>query len=147
MATTWYSPSISWAVMPQCLCTWCSCNFPLPAEMLPNLKGLPFHQCLPFLAQQLCPTNIILFLSTCHTLSSIIGWLFSHSIMSNSCDPMDHNPPGTSVHEISQTRIMEQAAISFSKGSSRRGDQTHISYTGRWILYCWATREAHSVLG
>ena len=100
--------------MPQCLCTWCSCNFPLPAEMLPNLKGLPFHQCLPFLAQQLCPTNIILFLSTCHTLSSIIGWLFSHSIMSNSCDPMDHNPPGTSVHEISQTRIMEQAAISFS---------------------------------
>ena len=84
MATTRYSPSISWAVMPQCLCTWCSCNFPLPAEMLPNLKSLPFHQCLPFLAQQLCLTNIILFLSTCHTLSSIIGWLFSHLIVSHS---------------------------------------------------------------
>ena len=59
------------AVTPQCLCTWCPCNFSLPAETLPNLKGQ--YQCPPFLAQQLCLTNIISFLSTCHTLPSVIG--------------------------------------------------------------------------
>ena len=31
------------------------------------------------------------------------------------CDPMDCCPPGSSVHEISQARIMEWAAISFSR--------------------------------
>ena len=38
---------------------------------------------------------------------------------------------------IFQARILEWIAISSSRGSS----QTCISYTGRWILYCWATRE------
>ena len=31
------------------------------------------------------------------------------------CDPMDHGPPGSSVHEILQVRILEWVAISFSK--------------------------------
>ena len=34
------------------------------------------------------------------------------------CDPMDCSPPGSSVHGISQTRILEWVAISFSRGSS-----------------------------
>ena len=32
---------------------------------------------------------------------------------------MDHSPPGSSVHEISQARILEWVAISFSRGSSQ----------------------------
>ena len=44
------------------------------------------------------------------------------------CDPMDCSPPGFSVHGISQARILEQVAISFSRGSSRLSDQTLISY-------------------
>jgi len=39
---------------------------------------------------------------------------------------MDCSPPGSSVHEVSQTRILEWIAISFSKGSSQPRDQTHI---------------------
>ena len=31
------------------------------------------------------------------------------------CDPMDCSPPGSSVHEIFQARILEWVAISFSK--------------------------------
>ena len=31
------------------------------------------------------------------------------------CDPMDCSPPGSSLHVISQVRILEWAAISFSK--------------------------------
>ena len=52
-------------------------------------------------------------------------------------DPMDSNPPGSSVHEISQARILEWVAISFSSGSSAPRDQTCISCIGRQTLYHW----------
>ena len=51
---------------------------------------------------------------------------------------------GSSVHGISQARILEWVAISFSRGSLWLRDWTHISCIGRQILYCWATREAFS---
>ena len=56
------------------------------------------------------------------------------------CDPMDCSPPGSSVHGISQARILEQVAISFSRGSSWPRDWTHVFCIGRQILYHWATR-------
>ena len=31
------------------------------------------------------------------------------------CDPMDCSPPGSSVHGIFQTRVLEWGAIAFSK--------------------------------
>ena len=34
------------------------------------------------------------------------------------CNPMDCSPPGSSVHGISQARILEWVSISFSRGSS-----------------------------
>ena len=34
------------------------------------------------------------------------------------CDPMGYSPPGSSVHGIFQSRILEWVAIPFSKGSS-----------------------------
>ena len=43
------------------------------------------------------------------------------------CDPMDSNPPGSSVHGILQARILEGVAISSSRGSSPPGDQTHVA--------------------
>ena len=52
---------------------------------------------------------------------------------------MDSSLPGSSVHGISQPRILERVSISFSRGSSRPGDWTYISWVDRWILYCWAT--------
>ena len=39
------------------------------------------------------------------------------------------------VHGISQARVLEWVAISFSRGSSRPRDQTLVSCIGRWILY------------
>ena len=39
--------------------------------------------------------------------------------MSDSCDPIDCSPPGSSVHGILQARILERVAISFSRGTSR----------------------------
>ena len=58
---------------------------------------------------------------------------------------MDCSPTGSSVHRISQARIVEWVAISFSTGSSWPKDQTPVSWipcTGRRIFYHWATLEA-----
>ena len=43
------------------------------------------------------------------------------------CNSMDYNPPGSSVHGISQTRRLKWVAISCSRGASRPRDQTRIS--------------------
>ena len=54
------------------------------------------------------------------------------------CDLMDCSLPGSSVHGVSQTRILEWVVIFFSKGSSQPRNSTHtswISSVGRWILY------------
>ena len=59
-------------------------------------------------------------------------------------DPMDCSLPGSSVHGISWARILEWVATSFSRGSSWPRAQTHVSWTGRRILYHWTTREACS---
>ena len=38
------------------------------------------------------------------------------------CNPTDCNPPSSSIHGISQARVLEWIAISFSRGSSRPRD-------------------------
>ena len=43
------------------------------------------------------------------------------------CKSMDFSPPDSSVHGISQARILKWAAISFSRGSSWPRDQTRVS--------------------
>ena len=46
--------------------------------------------------------------------------------------------PGSSVHGIFQARILEQVAISLSRGSSGPRDQAHVSGIScicRWVLY------------
>ena len=55
------------------------------------------------------------------------------------CNPMNCSLPGSSVHGILQARILEQVAISFTRGSSWPRNWTCISCIGRWILYHWAT--------
>ena len=57
------------------------------------------------------------------------------------CDPMDCSPPGSSVHVISQARILEWVAISFSRRSFCPRDWICVSCIGRQILYHWATWE------
>ena len=60
-------------------------------------------------------------------------------------DPTDCSPPGSSVHAIFQTRVLEQVAISYSRGSSQPRDQTCVSCIcciSRQILYHGAAWEA-----
>ena len=55
------------------------------------------------------------------------------------CDPMDCSLPGSSVHGILQTRILERFAISFSRGSSRPKDRTQVSRIVGRCFIVWAT--------
>ena len=54
---------------------------------------------------------------------------FSRSVVSDSLQPLGCSPPGSSVHGILQTRILECIAMPSSKGSSPPRDWTHISYS------------------
>ena len=64
------------------------------------------------------------------TFSVIQDWWSSHSVVSESYDPMDCSLPGSSVHGISQARILGWVAISFSKGSSLPRDLIRVSCIG-----------------
>ena len=50
------------------------------------------------------------------------------------CNPVDHIPPGFSVHGIFQKRILEWVAISSSRLSSWPRDQTRLSYCRQILL-------------
>ena len=69
-------------------------------------------------ARSLLVICFIYFFVVVYLLSHV--WLFF--------DPVDRSPPGYSVHGISQARILEWVAISFSRASSPISDLTHVSY-------------------
>ena len=54
------------------------------------------------------------------------------------CDLMDHSMPGSSVHRILQSRILEWFVTLSFRGSSQPRYQNCVSYIsciGRWVLY------------
>ena len=79
-----------------------------------------------------------------HSLWVCVRWVTESCL--TLCDPTDCSPPGSSVHGILQARVLQQVAISSSRGSSRPRDGTCvfcISCIGRQILYHCITWEAH----
>ena len=52
------------------------------------------------------------------------------------CNATDSSPPGSCVHGVSQARVLEQGAISYSRGSSPPRDRTHVSaVTGGFVTH------------
>ena len=70
-----------------------------------------------------------LFENQLHTSCSfaLVVVVYSLNLVQLFCDPMDCSPSGFSVHGISQARILEWVAISFSRGSSQPRDGTQVS--------------------
>ena len=56
------------------------------------------------------------------------------------CNPMDYSPPSSSVHGISQARILEWVTISFPRGSFQPRDWTVVSCIAGRFFTIWATR-------
>ena len=78
--------------------------------------------------------------SVASRLSHSVGSTFMSSgghreARSDSCDLMDCSLPGSSVHGISQARVLEWVAIPFSSGfNSQPRDWTCVSCLGREII-------------
>ena len=62
------------------------------------------------------------------------------------CDPMDRSLPGSSIHGISQARILEWLPFPFAGGLPNLGIEPMSSVSptlaGRFFTY-WATKEVH----
>ena len=58
-----------------------------------------------------------------------------------SCNPMNCNLPGSSIHGILHARILEWVDISFSRGSSCPRNWTQVSRIAGWCFTDWATRK------
>ena len=63
---------------------------------------------------EFCKSQVTLFVVTC--------WVTK--LYLTICDPMDHSLLGSTVHGISQARLLDRVAISFSWGSFQLRDQT-----------------------
>ena len=61
--------------------------------------------------------------------------------MSNSCDPLDYNLSGSSVHGSLQARILERFVISFSRQSSQPRNRNRVSCIAGGFFTNWAMRE------
>ena len=98
--------------------------------------GVPFQ----VLGETLRALENAIFPRTLHVYACLVK-----KLCPSLCEPMDGSPPGFSVHEIFQARVLEWVAISYSKGSSGPRGQTRvscISCIGRRILYSCTTWEA-----
>ena len=71
-----------------------------------------FNRTILITVLRICNRGCVLSLQLCPTL----------------CDPMNCSPPDSSVYGISQARILEWFAISFSRGSSQPMNQTWVSW-------------------
>ena len=58
------------------------------------------------------------------------------------CNPVDCGPPGSSARGILQARMLEWAAMPFSRGSPQPRDWTRGSCIASVFFTIWATREA-----
>ena len=56
------------------------------------------------------------------------------------CNPLSCSPPGSSIHEVFQARIVEWVAISYFRGSSSPRDQTQVSGIAGRFFTIWASR-------
>ena len=108
-----------------------------------NFLLLPGRTKVPILRKGFC--IMWAFLGNCGEANIINETVRAGSVTQSCptlCDPMDCSPQGFSVCGISQARILQWVAISYSRGPSQPRDQTRVSYIGRWIIYCCATWEA-----
>ena len=68
------------------------------------------------------------------TPASVVSLSCAQSLQScpTLCNPMDCSPPGSSVHEILQARILEGVAIPSSRGSPQPREWIHVSRRQHW---------------
>ena len=72
----------------------------------------------------------------------VLKWSEVTQLCVTFCNPTDCSLSSSSIHGIFQARVLEWAAISFYRGSSRPRDWTQVSHIVGRHFTVWATREA-----
>ena len=123
----------------------CSLPLQIPSPLLTWFSPIPIHLWYPFSPG--CVSCHLASLSPCRPLSEVLSLptegdpsqcflkkyviemlcVLSH-LCPTLCNPMDYNPPGSSVPGILQARILEWAVMPLFGGSSRPRAWTHVSY-------------------
>ena len=122
-----------------CLSLSSSC-IPVYSASLPSPLSLSLPLPLPLLLLPLSVSTWILIYSRVFLCCSV-----TQSCLTL-CDPVNYSPPGSSVHGISQARILEWVSIPFSRGSSQPRDRTPLSCIAGRFFTIWATREDSPVV-
>ena len=106
-----------------------------PNPGFPHCRWILYH-----LSYQWSPIYMCVCVCVCVT------WKKVKLLLAQSCltlwDPMNCSSPGSSVHGISQARILEWIAIPFSRRSYQPRDQSRVSCIAGRFFTIWATREA-----
>ena len=88
----------------------------------------------------ICSMHIILYMIKLILIAiSQISLLFSCYVVSNSCNPMDCSPPGSSVHGISQARILEWVSNIISQFSWVQSLSRVRLFVTPWTAACQAS--------
>ena len=66
--------------------------------------------------------------------------------MSDFCDPIGYSQPDSSVHGISQARVLEWVAIFFSRGSFKPRDRACVSFIKNYIYSYFIIQQLFSLL-
>ena len=105
-------------------------------NLYPLFFGFPSHLCHHRALSKQFPvlySRSSLVIYFIHSINSVCVVFIAKSYLTL-FHPVDCSAPGFSVHRISQARIVEWVAISFSRRSRPRNG-TPISFTGWQILY------------
>ena len=96
-----------------------------------------------YLVYELCIYNVFIFIYTLYILKPAMlykKWSESTQLCPTLGNPRNCSPPGSSVNGISQARILEWIAISFSRGFSQPRGRTRVSCTAGRFFAIWVTR-------
>ena len=82
-------------------------------------SGLQTDLCMLFVGKNIELRSMRHIMTICETMITYCIVCFYCSVKSDSWQPMDCSPPSSSVHGISQARMLKWVVISFSRGSSQ----------------------------
>ena len=128
----------------------CCASFCYTAKWISSTCAYYILFFLNFLTTYFTTDHGVAFPGLCSQFSSVIYLICWCCIVTKSCQKlcelMDCSLPGSSVHGISQGRILEWVAISFSRVSSQPKLRTQVSCIAGKFFTIWATKEALSIL-
>ena len=123
------------------------CDYPIRQQCIQNMETV-----MCFIFKNRCESCLrpllTIWLMVSHLTSQSLILKRSQSVITQSCPslckPLNYSLPGSSVHGISQARILAWVAISSSRWSSCPRHQTQVCCLAGRFFTIWATRKVQA---